>query len=266
MQNLHTHTKYVDGSLSAEEMITAALEKGCGSLGFSEHAYIPFDAQYSMTPEATYDYVKEINALKDKYSDRIEIFLGLERDFFSPIETDIKYDYIIGSVHYSNPSACVDNGAEKVKQTAERCYNGDFYAFAEDYFAAVSDIPGKTGADIIGHFDLLTKYNFDSDMFDETHPRYVAAALDAMEKIQKSCNLFEVNTGAMYRLGKREPYPSVFLLKELQKRGGEVIISSDSHDGESICYRYNEMRELLTSCGFKYMKVLTKNGFADVRI
>jgi len=124
----------------------------------------------------------------------------------------------------------------------------------------------KTSADIIAHFDLITKYNMNGSLFDESHPRYVSAALGAMGEILRSCRLFEVNTGAMYRFGKPEPYPSAFLLGELCKRGGEVIITSDSHDAESICYKYGEMRELLKSCGYKYAKQLAKGGFIDVML
>jgi len=68
----------------------------------------------------------------------------------------------------------------------------------------------------------------------------------------------------MYRFNKREPYPSVFLLKELQKRGGEVILSSDSHDAQSLCHKFGAMQQLVQACGFKYIKRLTSDGFIDV--
>jgi len=87
-----------------------------------------------------------------------------------------------------------------------------------------------------------------------------------MNEILKYCNLFEVNTGAMYRLGKTEPYPSVRLLRELRARGGEVILSSDSHDSDSLCHKFGEMRELLEECGFSHIRTLTEGGFASVPI
>ena len=266
MQNLHTHTNYCDGSLTAEEMVLAAIGKGCDSLGFSEHSFLPFDWYYSMSAETTQKYAEEINALKEKYSGQIEIFLGLERDYFSDIESDIDFDFIIGSVHYISPEICVDNGAGSQMQTVDKFFSGDYYAFAEDYYSVVAGVAEKTGADIIGHFDLVTKYNAGGAQFDEAHPRYISAALGAMDEILKSCKLFEVNTGIVYRKIKTEQYPSVFLLKELQKRGGEVIISSDSHDAESICHGFAEMRKLLKACGFRYIKRLTKGGFTDVKL
>jgi len=267
-QNLHTHTTYVDGTLSAEEMIEAAIKKGCSSLGFSEHSYVPFDKRYSMRPAAAIEYVRELNALKEKYEGTIEVFIGLEQDYYTAVPVD-GLEYCIGAVHYVEAGGeyiTVDAGATHQKQMADRHFGGDFYAMAEAYFGTIANIMKKVDADIIAHFDLLAKYNFDGCLFDETHPRYMAAALAAMDEILKGCKVFEVNTGMMFRFDKQEPYPSVLLLKELQKRGGEVILSSDSHRAESICHKFGEMQELLKTCGFKYIKRLTKDGFIDVSL
>jgi len=267
-QNLHTHTTYCDGTLSPEEMVKAALSKNCDSIGFSEHSYVPFDIYYSMDAAGTQNYIRDVNSLKDKYDGVIEIFLGLERDYYTT-EIPDGLDYIIGALHYTNRKGeflSVDAGASHQKEMVDTYFGDDYYALAEDYFSVFSNIAKKTNADIIGHFDLVAKYNFDGCLFDEQHPRYVDAAINCMEEILKDCRLFEVNTGAMFRHDNIEPYPSVFLLKELQKRGGEVILSSDSHDAESICYNFDKMQELLKTCGFNYMKRLAKNGFVDIKL
>jgi len=269
LQNLHTHTVYCDGTLSAEEMVVAAIEKRCGTIGFSEHSNIWFvEDTYSMSPGTRLAYIREIRRLKEQYAGRIGVYLGIEQDYFTEIPAD-GFDYVIGAVHYVKKGdyyVNVDNGAGEVLRQVNVYYGGDFYEFAEDYYSTLSGIVKKTGAGIIGHFDVVAKNNFDGSQFDETHPEYIGAALCAMDEILKDCKLFEVNTGAMYRIGKQVPYPSPFFLKELCKRGGEVILSSDSHDSASLCYKYGEMRELLGACGFKYIKRLTDGGFTDVRI
>lgn len=265
MQNLHTHTTYCDGALPPEEMIKGAIEKGCGSIGFSEHAHVPFDLNYSMDLDATNEYAGEVLALKKKYEGIIEVFLGLEQDYYTDFIPD-GLDYTIGTLHYvhrEDQFFDIDAGAKHQNQVVERLFGGDYYAFAEDYFSVFAKIIEKTNADIVGHFDLISKYNSNGRLFDEAHPRYVSAALGAMDEILKRRKLFEVNTGAMYRIGKTEPYPSVFLLKELKKRGGEVILTSDSHDAGSLCHMFGEMKELLKTCGFSYTKRLTKDGFID---
>ena len=265
-QNLHTHTTYVDGTLPPEEMIKAALRNGCDSLGFSEHSYVPHDTRYSMQPGAAIEYVDEISALRRKYEGTIEIFIGIEHDYFTAVPVD-DLDYYIGAAHYvksGDEFITIDAGREHQKMMADDYFGGDYYAMAEAYFEVIAGIMKKKRVDIIGHFDLIAKYNFDGNLFDEQHPRYKAAAFAAMDEILKDCKLFEVNTGMMFRKNKKEPYPSVSLLKELKARGGEVILSSDSHHAQSLCYNFKEMGELLKTCGFKYLKRLTRNGFIDV--
>ncbi|MCL2366355.1 MAG: histidinol-phosphatase [Oscillospiraceae bacterium] len=269
-QNLHTHTTYCDGTLTPEGMIEAALSKGCDSIGFSEHACVPFDIYYSMDAECTQAYIHDVNALKQKYEGVIEVFLGLEQDYYSS-ELPEGLDYTIGALHYvqnkqTGEFVSVDAGANHQKQMVDECFGGDYYALAEEYFSVFSHIIKKTKADIVGHFDLVAKYNINNYFFDEQHPRYVDAALSCMDEILKDCRLFEVNSGAMFRLGKLEPYPSAFLLKALKERRGEVILSSDSHDAESICYKFDEIQALLKICGFDYIKRLTASGFVDVRL
>jgi len=265
-QNLHTHTTYCDGKQTVEEMITAAIRKGGGSIGFAEHSYVSFiEKKYSMSPEDTPLYINEVNALKEKYKNSIEVFLGLEMDRLTESAPE-GLDYIIGSAHHAGKDGiyvAVDGPVERLELANRERFGGDYLAIAESYYTMLADVAEKTGADIIGHFDLVTKYNSGGKMFDETHPRYLKAALGAMDRILERCKLFEVNTGAMFRVGKTEPYPSQYMLRELRKRGGEVILSSDSHGADSLYYKFNEMRELLIFCGFKHIKRLTKDGFTD---
>ena len=268
LQNIHSHTAYCDGKLTPEEMVIAALEKGCDSFGLSGHSHASFDSKHSMSSDNTLKYISEINELKEKYAGRIELFLGVEQEYYSETEPE-GYDFILGAVHYikkDDELVCIDNGPERQRHAADTYFGGDYYSISEAYFETVADIINKTNADIVAHFDLVAKYNINGSVFDEMHPRYIAAALGAMERILDNCKLFELNTGAMYRLNKPEPYPSVFLLKELRKRGGEIILSSDSHDAESICHKFDEMEELLRTCGYTHTKRLTKDGFVDIKL
>jgi len=267
-QNLHTHTTYCDGVLTAEEMVKAAIEKGGASIGFSEHSYVPFDEEYSIKIEDIPKYIVEVKTLKEKYKGKIDIFLGIEMDYFTE-KAPNGLNYIIGAVHHVEKDGnfiTVDGPAEHLYKMADEYFDGDFYALAESYYETIANVVPKTGADIIGHFDLITKNNKDGNMFDDTHPRYIQAALNAMDHVLENCKLFEVNTGAMYRRGTIEPYPSVSLLKELYKRGGEIILASDSHCAESLYYKFDEMVYLIKTCGFRFIKRLTKDGLIDEKL
>jgi len=267
-QDLHTHTNFSDGTRPPEDMIEEAISKGCDSLGISDHSYVTFDENFSMSPEKTHEYIRVINSLKAKYEGRIEILLGIEQDYHTAWLPE-GLDYAIGAAHYvkmGDEYISVDSGAKYQQRKVDTYFAGDHYAMAEKYFSTIAGIMEVTNADFIGHFDLIAKYNFDGVLFDEMHPRYVSAALDAMNEILKRNNIFEVNTGMMFRHNKPEPYPSVFLLKELHKRGGEVILSSDSHVAEGLCHNFGKMREMLKECGYSYIKRLTKNGFTNDKL
>jgi len=249
-------------------MIKAAIQMGGGSIGFSEHSFVPFDEEYSMRLIDTPSYITEINALKEKYKGTIDVYLGLEIDYFTDNIPD-GLEYIIGTAHHVEKEGyfiTIDGWVDHLDAMNEKHFGGDYYAMAESYYATMSGVVEKTGADIVGHFDLIAKSNVNNRMFDEMHPRYIKAALNAMEQILDKCRLFEVNTGAMFRRGLLVPYPSLFLLKELNKRGGEVILSSDSHSAESLYYKFDEMVELVNSCGFTHIKRFTGDGFIDERL
>ena len=81
----------------------------------------------------------------------------------------------------------------------EQHYGGDFYAFAEDYYRLVGEVPERTGCQIVGHFDLITKFNEGDKLFDTGHPRYMRAALEALDRLAGRDVIFEITTGAMSR-------------------------------------------------------------------
>ena len=50
-------------------------------------------------------------------------------------------------------------------------------------------------------------------------------------------------------------------LGEWQKMGGKVIITSDSHDINSLTYGFDEAAAAIKAAGFTSVQVLTGNGF-----
>ncbi|MDR1299112.1 MAG: histidinol-phosphatase HisJ family protein [Oscillospiraceae bacterium] len=271
--NLHAHTSYADGANTCEEMVRAAIDAGFESFGISEHSHVSPEVETetdltNLTPESAPRFLEEMRGLKAKYAGAITLFAGVEQDACGDMATDA-FDYVIGSTHFVHKDGehrFVDDGPDGQRVTVDRLFGGDFYAFAESYFAAEARVARLTGCGIIGHFDLINKNNEGGCQFDTSNIRYRDAAIAAMEEILKTCRLFEVNTGAMYRAGRTEPYPQPWLLRELLARGGEVTLSSDSHAVESVAYRFPEMAQLLRGAGFRYRKILTGRGFEDVPI
>ena len=244
LSNYHTHTCYCDGKDSPEELVLEALRLGCPELGFSGHSFIPFD-DCCMSEQGTLDYQQEVRRLQEKYRDRIRIYLGIEQDYFSPLPTDA-YEFVIGSVHYTSRDGqylSVDEGRDSFARNVQEHYGGDYYAFAEDYYDLVGGIYEKTHCTIVGHFDLVTKFNEKQEFFDTAHPRYRRAALSALERLLTAPVLFEINTGAISRGYRQTPYPEPFLLREMEKRGARLILSSDCHNKKDLLFGLDDLRD-----------------------
>lgn len=245
MRDLHVHTTYCDGNASPEEMVVAAIEKGLACLGFSAHSYTFFDTSYCIKKESIAAYKSEIAALAQKYRGKIEILTGIEQDIYST-ESVSGFDYVIGSVHYAKTDEGyfgIDDSEEDFVKLVRKRFGGDFYALAENYFSAVSKICEKISPDIIGHFDLVTKYNEGGKYFDEQHPRYVSAYRKAADALLKENIPFEINTGAIARGYRSTPYPSKDIFEYISKHGGRFVFSSDAHSVNGICFEFEKWKK-----------------------
>ncbi len=245
--DLHIHSLFSDGSNSPEEIVVSAINQGLRKIGFSDHSYTPFDESYCIKKEKIQEYKNTIIELKDKYKDKIDVLLGIEQDYYSSENID-DYDYVIGSVHYikvDNNYIPVDESPEILTNAAKKYFDGDIYKLIECYYETVADVISKTGADIIGHIDLITKFNEQNCLFDEYEERYVAAYKKACDKLIKTDKVFEINTGAISRKYKTIPYPSKQIYNYLKNNNATFILSSDSHSKDTLCYKFEEFKHLV---------------------
>jgi len=266
-QNLHTHTTYVDGKDTPEEMILTAIEKGFSSIGFSEHSYLPFSSLSGrMNPENMERYKGEIRDLKEKYRGILDIFCGLEYDFYSDISTE-GLDYLIGSVHYLDCGGelrTFDGNLPQTLSYIQEHFGGDALCFARKYFETLSRLPEKKSLDILGHFDLITKNNELGHFLDTGSGAYLDAGFEAIHAIKGKIPFFEVNTGAAARGYRSAPYPQMAFLQEFARCGFGAVITSDCHDRTMIDGGFPEARELLAQAGFRTQWLLTDNGFKEI--
>lgn len=236
----HIHSSFSDGANTPEEIVLEAISRGINTIGFSDHSYLSFDERFCIKDYK--GYIAEINRLREKYRDKIEILLGIEQDYYSDSYL-YDFDYKIGSVHFikcGEEYISIDHTPEILKRGIERHFGGDIYAFCERYYEMVGEILEKTDADIIGHFDLVSKFNENGELFDADNPRYVAAYKAAVDKLIKLGKPFEINTGAISRGYRITPYPSASVKNYISEKGGSFILSSDSHQKETICFKFDE--------------------------
>lgn len=256
--NFHTHTSFADGKNTAEEMLLSAIERSGEAIGFSEHGYTPMDTSWCMSIDGTEDYISEIKRLKEKYASQIKVYCGIEADFFTEYDRS-RFDYAIGSVHYVLKDGVyipVDKSADDTDRYVSELYGGDYLAYARDYFALAGKVIEKTGADIIGHLDVLYKFNERRPRFDEEGDEFLKVASDAIDELLPYNKPFEVNTGAISRGYKKMPYPSAKLIDYIASKGGRFIMSSDSHSVSSVYFGLDDAYELLISRGVPRERIL----------
>lgn len=247
MIDLHVHTCYCDGHDSPEQMVLSAIDRGVTTLGIVAHSYVPFDEQNCIALDREDEFIDEISRLKDKYRDSLTIYCGSERDYYAT-SLSTRYDYYLASVHYIYENGkyySVDISAEGFVRMAQEAFGGDYYALCERYYDMVSSLADRGRVDVIGHLDLVTKFNDGCKYFDTTHPRYVRAWQSAVDKLLPLGVPFEVNIGGISRGYKARPYLEQSILDYIKERGGKLILSSDAHRVEHIAYEYDKWRYLL---------------------
>ncbi|WRK54097.1 hypothetical protein SD457_03290 [Coprobacillaceae bacterium CR2/5/TPMF4] len=117
--------------------------------------------------------------------------------------------------------------------------------------------------DIVGHVDLLTKFNENEEFIKFDDPDYLKLAYNCIDQLLAKNKIFEVNTGAIARGQRKTPYPHKTLLKYIYDHGGKICLNSDCHNKEMLDCHYQESLELIQSCGFTTMMELTKDGFVE---
>ncbi len=255
LSNAHTHSTFCDGKSTLEEMVQRAIELGYTSLGFSGHSYLPMteDDPWTMTPESTRQYIRTIHQLGQTYQDQIAIHLGLELDSFSK-EDLTPYEYIIGSVHmYHDQKAdrylSYDNGTEEFLTLYKEVFDQDPLKMAKVYYQQVLDHAKASRPSILGHFNLITKYNETLHLIDEEDPVYKKIAGDVLLEAASYSQLVEVNTGAIGRGHARVPYPNEWMLRLLVEHHVPLILTCDCHDKDLLSVGYDTTLELLKKVG-----------------
>lgn len=263
LSNLHTHTTFCDGKSTAEETVKSAISRGFVSLGFSGHGYTAFELGSCMKDED--GYIREINRLKEVYKDEIEIYLGTEEDAFSPIDRS-KYEYIIGSSHFIRSRGeyiPIDLGRECI----DKClgaFGGDVSALSESYYGSFVNYLRDRRPDVVGHFDLLTKYDECSEPHFLGNPAHDRIAERFISDISREGFLFEVNTGAIARGMRVTPYPAVNLLNIIKQSGSPITLTSDCHNADYIDCNFKEAKEMLYDIGFRELTILYKHKFTKM--
>nr|MBQ4320002.1 histidinol-phosphatase HisJ family protein [Clostridia bacterium] len=268
-QNLHTHNHYCDGRGTLEEFVLAAIDFGLDTLGFSSHAYQYFSPVYTISEENTVKYKAEIAELKNKYEGKIRLLAGLEVDMLA--RPDVSgLDYTIGSSHFmklGDDFVEFDKKHEIFTDILNKYFDGNIWAFLEKYYDEFSKLSSHGNFDIVGHFDLVCRHcESDKPFFDRLDKRHLDYAFEAVHTIAKDIKIFEVNVGCFAYGTRNTPYPMPEIIKEIKTVGASVIITNDAHDPTKLTGGLDRGIEIIRSCGFNEVMIMTDCGFEGMKI
>jgi len=237
----HIHTLFSDGKRDLSDYVDKAVKRKIGEIGFSDHIYF-VKAVWSMDFADLPDYVNRIDALRA--ASKISIKTGLEVDFV-PSKMDrlmqrinkFDFDYLIGSVHFIG-DWLIDS--ENQIQEWKRRNVDDVY---QQYFTLVQAMASSGLFDIVGHLDLVKKFNF------KPRDDITDLLLETVEVISKSKMCIEVNTGGL-RKPCHEVYPSGKLLRMCFDHGLPITLGSDAHSPEEVGANLDKAVDLLRKIGY----------------
>lgn len=228
LSNYHTHTKRCKHAKGDdEEYVMHALEAGIKSLGFSDHAPMPFPdgyvSYYKMENSEATEYVSSIRALRDKYKEKINIRVGLEAEYYPEnFDASVKYwrelgiEYIILGQHFAlapewddarHPSFSPSGNEELLSYTdlcCEALKTGKFTYFAHP------DVLGYTGTD--------------ARLYERCVTRLVQTANDTETPLE--VNLLGLRTD--------RHYPNERFWEIASKYRPKVIFGVDAHSPEQL--------------------------------
>lgn len=277
LTNYHTHCHYCDGNGSAEDVLLKAKQLGYEAIGFSSHAPLPFENDYSMQQEDLAGYLDTIKNLKQEQD--IQVYLGLEIDFLEgfiqpsdPYWQSLDLDYRIGSVHalmyseHKKDMLSVDGLDDDVDYLIKDVYQNNHRQLIEDYYQKVSALCQSGGFDILGHYDLVKKHNRRLQFFDESAAWYRDVAISTLDSVAKANVTMEVNFGGMLRGATDDVYPPLWLLKEAYHRQIPVQINADAHAPHHLGVHQEYCRDLLLKAGYDSQRVLIDNHWQDISL
>lgn len=265
LQNMHTHSTFCDGKDDPESTVKRAIFLGFDTIGFSSHGTMA--GHYSvLRKDKIKDYQAEIYRLKEKYKDSINVYCGLEEDLYCDDFSD-GFEYIIGAVHYVEKDGelvSIDvSSAESLRSKVDKYFDGDYLKVAKVYYETMCKLPAELHykMDFVAHFDLIAKFFETADFIDQENRTYLGYAMDALRYLNDKGYPFEINTGGAARGYRTIPYPAPTILKELNRIGGRVLITSDCHNNMLLDFGFQNSLDLARETGFKEVQIFNGKEF-----
>ncbi|MCF8113013.1 MAG: histidinol-phosphatase HisJ [Desulfotignum sp.] len=249
----HMHTTYSDGSAPVADMADAAFEKGLAAIAITDHVPLPFDNRYAMKMEQISRYRDDVRQAKNEYGGRMAVKTGLEMEYM-PEHRDwmdailaMGWDLTIASVHnlVKGERPLLVNGNETEFQAClNKNFGRDIKSLCRAYFHTVQEAVETGWFDVVGHLDVLKKYNTKNRFFNETEGWYRELVNDTLNTIHAQGMKLEINMGALAH-PIAIPYPSPWIVWSARKKGIPLVMGSDAHHPRAVGQGFDRIQAIL---------------------
>lgn len=232
-----------------------------------------------MSKDDMSEYLTEIKRLKDKYSQQLEIYVGLEIDYLDetynaslPYFQELPLDYRISSIHFlplfpelkEENMACIDGPSEDYKVAVDKYFERDIRKLVKRYYDSSMKMVETGGFDIVGHMDKIYMNGSNCKDFSMDTDWYHTPFMEYLDLIAEKGLMVEINTKNLTKKG--QTFPHTQYLPYIQAMNIPVMVNSDCHypdlvnDGRAEAFTY------LKEIGFKSTRELIKGTWEDVAI
>ena len=277
--NFHSHCTFCDGRSHPEDFVKFAISNKFRAYGFSSHSPLPFVTFWNMIKDDMPEYIAEINRLKIKYADMIEIYLGMEIDYLDytynasiPYFQSLPLDYRISSIHFipwkiphrEENMVCIDGSYNDFEEGVRKHFNGSIQRITKVFFESSMQMVETGGFDIVGHIDKIYMNGSRHPDFDLHSDWYQKPFLRLLDLIAEKGLIVEVNTKAKIKTG--QTFPHIESYKELKKRNIPVMVNSDCHAPNLVNDGREETLALLKYAGYRTTRELVGSKWQEVEI
>ena len=254
-------------------VIETAIERGFTHYGLSEHCpryraqdLYPEERDISPAVLATeFDaYVAPAFELRERYEGRIQLVIGFETERLPPgqwaarmkaLRASAPFEYMVGSVHDVDETY-VDYSPEVTARLADQLGGRD--ALHARYFDAVADMVDMLRPEVVGHIDLVRKFDGAGASFSPAAQPHIERALEA---VAAHGAVLDVNCGA-HRRGLSPVYPLPPILERARRMGIAVTLGDDSHGVSSVGIGLDACLEAIAAAGYSEVSYLARSAGA----
>jgi histidinol-phosphatase (PHP family) len=273
--NYHTHSRYSDGQTTLRDLVEGAAAAGMEALGLSDHGPLGEDTvSWTMIPDRLNDYRAEIEDLAEEYGGAVEVLLGLEADwlpergYWLGSIRSLPWDYLIGSVHLvGTPRGLwsIDYTAKVFETGIEQLFDGNLQAAFGAYYSRLTEAAGSGAFQVLGHLDLVKKWNRNECYFEEGQSWYRTLVEPVLDAAVKTDTIVEVNTAGLERPAGAF-YPSSWIIEQALKRGVRLTLNADAHHPEELQRCFDQVLPQLRALGVCKLWRLQSGNWAPVAI